>query len=140
MARSQTRAGSDQVSGRILTRGPDQPPRPPGVPSQVVGCAYHQPPLSNPVAVAAEADQQLSLAAALGLPEESPTPSGSDPAPEPEALASGPARPRTRQPAPATTVFVARLICRTWLVGVIANVRTAPNVVPVWRRDSWRSH
>ena len=62
---------------------------------------YHQLPLSNPVAVAAEADQQLSLAAALGLPEETPAPAATKPAPEPEALASGPSRPRTRQRQPA---------------------------------------
>ncbi|MCP9881524.1 DNA mismatch repair protein MutS [Cyanobium sp. Alchichica 3B3-8F6] len=43
--------------------------------------------MSNPVAVAAEADQQLSLAAALGLPEQPPT-------------GSARPRPRQRQPAP----------------------------------------
>ena len=104
MARSQIRAGPDQVSGRILTRRPGHPPRAPGDPSQVVGCAYHQAPPSNPVAVAAEADQQLSLAAALGLPEETPAPAATEPAPEPEALASGPSRPRRRQrkPTPET--------------------------------------
>nr|WP_199289151.1 DNA mismatch repair protein MutS [Cyanobium sp. FACHB-13342] len=53
--------------------------------------------MSNPVAVAAEADQQLSLAAALGLPEETPVPAATEPDSEPEALASGPGRPRTRQ-------------------------------------------
>ena len=49
-------------------------------------------PQSNPIAVAAEADQQLSLTAALGLAEEP------QPAPEP-----GPSRPRSRQRQAAPT-------------------------------------
>ncbi|MBM5798891.1 MAG: DNA mismatch repair protein MutS, partial [Cyanobacteria bacterium K_Offshore_0m_m2_072] len=56
--------------------------------------------MNTPIAVAAEADQQLSLAAALGLSEEPPLATSSEPAPEPEPLASGPARPRQRKPAP----------------------------------------
>ncbi|MCP9890220.1 DNA mismatch repair protein MutS [Cyanobium sp. Aljojuca 7D2] len=52
-----------------------------------------------PLAVAAEADQQLSLAAALGLPEEPVHPAAAPT--EPEPLPTGSARPRTRQRQPA---------------------------------------
>jgi DNA mismatch repair protein MutS len=53
-----------------------------------------------PLAVAAEADQQLSLAAALGLPEE---PQAAAPTDLAEESPTGSSRPRTRQRKPAPT-------------------------------------
>ena len=62
--------------------------------------AYDQRPLCLPLAVAAEADQQLSLAAALGLPEEPPAAPLTEPPIGPEPLSTSASRSRTRQRKP----------------------------------------